>query len=382
MKDDKISFMEYIATSEIIDHHRKAPWIEIPKSMEELGIHSWIVCTKYNANFDPPCEIIETGKSSTSYLEGLFETFQISKLIKIKKPRILFQTNVRAFIFLIALIWKIKLYFNIEKYRPFFILFIDWDGEKDKENLFLYYIRIFLYVINSHLMDLIILPTSCAKNSILKIPFINKKNIIYIPYGYPNDIYQIKKYDETSREKIILCVARITPIKGQALLINVFKELVSDFKDWNLVIAGKIENNQYYQKLVNLSGEFLGKRIFFYLSPSESELIKLYEKASIFCLPSFRESFGNVRNEAISKGIPVVTSDAGCAKDWENVGVIIFKRGDGEDLKIKLKILMENEELRKEVADRSQRNLISYTDYVKKILNIFIEFKEKNYNNR
>jgi len=69
----------------------------------------------------------------------------------------------------------------------------------------------------------------------------------------------------------------------------------------------KIEDDQYYKKLIHLSGDLLDKQIFFYLNINDFDLEKLYEKASIFCLPSYVENFGMVRIEAMGKGLPVIT---------------------------------------------------------------------------
>jgi len=377
MNNEKITFMEYLASTEIIEHHSKALWIQIPKAMEKLSVHSWLICTKYNASFTPPFEIIETGKKHGSIIDGVLETGIVAKLIKNKKPSIFFHTNVRSFLFINAFLWKIKYYFKRnpnKRYRPFFIYMADWDGKRHFENFFSFYLRMLLYVIYSYSYDLFIVPTSCTYNALTKIPFFRIKRAIFLHYGYPQDLFKIKRYEETIREKIILCVARITPIKGQDLLIEAFKELSEDFKDWTLIFVGKIEDDQYYKKLINLSENLLDKQVFFYLNINDFDLEKLYEKASIFCLPSYIESFGMVRIEAIGKGLPVITSDAGCGEDFSKMGVIIFKRGDKEDLKRKLRLMMSDENLRKNIVYEEQKHIYSYEEYAKKILAEYKKF--------
>jgi len=377
MNNEKITFMEYLASTEIIEHHSKAPWIQIPRAMEKLSVPSWLICTKYNASFTPPCTIIESGKKHASIIDGFLETGIVAKLIKNKNPNIFFQTNVRSFLFINAFLWKIKYYFKRNsdiRYRPFFIFMTDWDGKRHSENFFSFYLRMLLYLIYSHSYDLFIVPSSCAYNALSKIPFFRIKYAIFLHYGFSKDSFKIKRYEETFREKIILCVARVTPIKGQDLLINTFKELAKDFKGWSLIFVGKIEDEQYYNKLINLSEELSNKRIFFYLNINDSDLEKLYEKASIFCLPSYIEGFPNVRIEAIGKGLPVITSDAGCGEDFSKMGVIIFKRGDKEDLKGKLRLLMSNENVRKNIVYEEQKHIYSYEEYAKKILAEYEKF--------
>lgn len=67
-------------------------------------------------------------------------------------------------------------------------------------------------------------------------------------------------------------------------------------------VVGRIDNNDIYDQVINLS--FLK-----YVPPiKKEELISIYRKNDIFVMPSISETFGLVYAEAISQGLPIVYS--------------------------------------------------------------------------
>jgi len=111
--------------------------------------------------------------------------------------------------------------------------------EKNILKIFSFYLRMILFVIYSHSYDLFIVPTSCTYNALSKIPFFRTKRAIILHLDILKIHFKLKGMRKRSEKKIILCVARITPINGQDILINTFKELTKEFKDWTLIFVGK-----------------------------------------------------------------------------------------------------------------------------------------------
>ena len=74
----------------------------------------------------------------------------------------------------------------------------------------------------------------------------------------------------------------------------------------------------------------LEERIIFTGEMSRTELIEIYNHASIFCLFSDHESFAISRLEAISMGLYVITTQAGCADDISKYGVHIMRENTPE----------------------------------------------------
>ena len=100
-------------------------------------------------------------------------------------------------------------------------------------------------------------------------------------------------------------MSRLHPKKGVSELIKVFQEL--KFKDWNLLIVGSGEK-KYVSGLKIQAKSNLNKNILFYGFKSGKAKNDIYKKSDIFVLPSYSENFGIVVPEALSFGLPVITT--------------------------------------------------------------------------
>ena len=122
--------------------------------------------------------------------------------------------------------------------------------------------------------------------------------------------------------KIILSLGRIHPKKGLINLLEAWKESKFLFKEWRLIIAGFPEIN--YLKLledfvlkenISSSVDIIGPQI-------GKDLENIYSNSKIFILPTFSENFGLVVAEALSYGLPVITTQGApwAALKDENAG--------------------------------------------------------------
>ena len=109
----------------------------------------------------------------------------------------------------------------------------------------------------------------------------------------------------------LLCVASLTPRKGQAVLVHALSR-VRDLR-WTCVCAGSLDRVPGYAALVRgLTCETgLAGRVRF---PGECEpdrVDELYHHASVFVLPSHYEGYGMALADALARGLPVVSTTGG-----------------------------------------------------------------------
>lgn len=135
----------------------------------------------------------------------------------------------------------------------------------------------------------------------LKVP------VCVIPNGVDTETYPCR----TSIDKVkkqILFLSRIHVKKGVEILIDSFHHMHKEFMDWKVVIVGNGEYD-YINELKDRINR-LGLQDCIEIKPPVygEEKIKLYQESSIFCLPSFSENFGMVIVEAMSCGVPVLTT--------------------------------------------------------------------------
>ncbi len=139
------------------------------------------------------------------------------------------------------------------------------------------------------------------------------ENVIKIPNGIPikSDELEITRIRQKQRNNAkvlnIIFASRIHPKKGVDILLSSVKSII----DINISIklAGPTSENDYLNSLrciistlpQNISVEFLGHC-------STDTLSQLFLQADLFVLPSHTENFGIVIAEALSHGLPVITS--------------------------------------------------------------------------
>lgn len=140
-----------------------------------------------------------------------------------------------------------------------------------------------------------------------------KEEKIKVIYN-PIDIKKIKKLSEEPLETeykkifefpVIINVGSLIKQKGQGHLIRAFKRVKNKIKEAKLVILGEGELKDYLTQLVKEMG--LEKDVF--LLGRQNNPFKFLLRSKIFVLSSLWEGFGIVILEALSCGLPVISTD-------------------------------------------------------------------------
>lgn len=129
-----------------------------------------------------------------------------------------------------------------------------------------------------------------------------------IPNGISTEGYSCRKSMDGIKKQILF-LSRVHVKKGIELLIDAFSHLYSDYPDWGVVIVGNGETD--YIKTLENKVKALGLQDCIKILPPVfgDAKTKLYQESSLFCLPSFSENFGMVIAEAMSCGVPAITTN-------------------------------------------------------------------------
>lgn len=133
--------------------------------------------------------------------------------------------------------------------------------------------------------------------------------ITVIPNGIEFESFPCRSaYDFNIVKNQVLFLSRIHPKKGIEILINAWENIHNDYPDWNIVIVGNgdIDYIESLKRLVIDKG--LSSSIKILPPVYDNEKIRLYRESSVFCLPTYSENFGMVIAEALSCGLPVITT--------------------------------------------------------------------------
>ncbi len=129
--------------------------------------------------------------------------------------------------------------------------------------------------------------------------------------------------------KRFLTIGRLTPLhKGIDILIEAFYLFSKKNTDWQLDVVGEGNEEHKFRSLI--TQYHLENRIT--IHPFTNEIQKYYSQAQIYVLSSRWEGMPLVLVEAMSHGLPVITSDLPVCKEILGDFSLYFKNGNIEDL--------------------------------------------------
>jgi len=163
----------------------------------------------------------------------------------------------------------------------------------------------------------------------------------------------------SSEQSVILYLGRLNRDKGILDLAVAFTEIASNRSDVVLVLVGAEEDVSFeqVQQICGVVNRERVRRVNFTLNPE-----RYMAAADIFCLPSYREGFGQVIIEAGASGIPTVASRIYGITDAVEDGKtgLLFPAGDVAELRQALLRLIENQEMRQIMGVLARKRAIEF----------------------
>ena len=173
----------------------------------------------------------------------------------------------------------------------------------------------------------------------------------------------------------ILYVGNAYPHKNLEGLIAAYKE----FKARNnfshqLVLIGK--EDYFYKRLKQdaySSGLLHDNSVVFFGFASQKDLAYLYSKASLYVFPSFIEGFGLPGLEAMSFGLPVISSNTSSLPEILGEAAVYFDPKNKENIVLKMEKVLKNIKLQEEMVTEgyNQVKKFSWKDCARETLRIY-----------
>ena len=136
---------------------------------------------------------------------------------------------------------------------------------------------------------------------------LNHKDVTYIGNGYDSNIYNYK--ESSKRRKNILTVGSLRWQKDQATLIKAFALFLKKHNEYRLIIIGDGELKEELKKLA--SSEGVDDSIDFFGIIPPKDVASIMNQSDFFILSSISEGSPKVVLEAMSCGLPIVSTSVG-----------------------------------------------------------------------
>ncbi|MCM2325640.1 MAG: glycosyltransferase family 4 protein [Candidatus Woesearchaeota archaeon] len=144
----------------------------------------------------------------------------------------------------------------------------------------------------------------------------------------PNGI-DTRQFSPGKKRKYLLCVSRLIPRKGIDHLISAMPQILKNHAT-SLIIIGEGPQKENLMQLANEKN--VARKVRFLDYVKHDDLPKYYKDASIFILPSLHEGMSNTILEAMSCGLPIITTDTGGTNELIKDNGIIIKKGDSVEI--------------------------------------------------
>ncbi len=171
-----------------------------------------------------------------------------------------------------------------------------------------------------------------------------------------------EKFGIPEKDRIVLCISRMDPRKGQEFLIKAMASVRQKYDDVTCVFigngslskkligGGRSDRLEDLKKLTESLG--LKEKVHFLGKVSQEDLMQAYDSCDMVVLPSVNEGFGLVLSEAMCFGKPLIGSNIGGIPEQiiDGVNGYLFRPTDHEELAQYVLSLVEHPEIGKQMG--------------------------------
>lgn len=173
-----------------------------------------------------------------------------------------------------------------------------------------------------------------------------------LPVQYDKESLNILSKHNLVPNKFLLFIGTIEPRKNIKSILLAYSKLPNVNSEYSLVIVGKKgwHYDEVYKTLEELQ---MGNKIIFTDFVTENEKNVLLSNCYLFLYPSFYEGFGIPVLEAMSFGIPTITSNISSMPEVAGDAAILINPHSVEEISSAINLLVQDTTLYKSMQDKS-----------------------------
>ena len=223
----------------------------------------------------------------------------------------------------------------------------------------------------------IICPSAQSKEDVIEEFLVERDSIEVVLNGIDVNSFRFRGDKRPHTNRIVTTASADIPLQGLKYLIRSLPEIIKKFTDTNLQVIGRSPQGGGIRKLISKLN--LVDKVSFHSELSESEVVEIYSCAEIAVIPSLYEGFGFGAGEAMSCGVPLVSTTSGGLKEVIGDAAIIIKSGSSEEIEKAVIELFSNpnkQELYSHLGRKRMEDKFDWLVSANQYLEIFKDTKE------
>ncbi len=206
--------------------------------------------------------------------------------------------------------------------------------------------------------DAIIAVSQFTASQVEQLLGVETSRIHVVPHGSPQVAGVSAVLGAGSRENLVLFVGVIQKRKNVGRLVKAFERLPAE---WRLALAGASQGYGAAEELRAVEESPRRADIDILGHLSSDQLATLYARARIFAFPSLDEGFGMPILEAMSHGVPVITSQCSAMPEVAGDATLLVDPLNIDQLAHALNRLAGDEGLREDLIARGRARVPRFT---------------------
>jgi len=226
---------------------------------------------------------------------------------------------------------------------------------KDKLGLRRWFSFIDMQIKVARRLSHIITVSQTASQHIANTFGISKDKVHVIHNGIDTDIFSPSPKTNRIENRLLVVISRDTAVKGLKYILEALATLRQKHP-LELIVVAKGTDNKATQRLINTLG--IRDYVKFIDEIDTAELVHQYRLSSIVVIPSIYEGFGLPAAEAMSCGVPVVSTTAGALPEVVGDAGILVPPADVKALVEAISALVINPDKRKLLSQMGRKRIL------------------------
>lgn len=179
------------------------------------------------------------------------------------------------------------------------------------------------------------------------------------PLGVDTDQFRPRPFRRNPRRWEILCVGRLSPAKGQLILLQALKRLFADGRDIHCRFVGDGPDRSSLTAFADQ--ELPSQGVTFQGAVNADRVLDYLCEADMFILPSFAEGIPVALMEAMSMEVPCISTIVAGIPELIRHGVdgLLVSPSDDAELASTAALLMDDEDLRRRIGAAGRKRVIA-----------------------